>query len=238
MNKDIYTIGYAGKSLNEFLKCLKKFNIHYLIDIRTSPRSKTFPDYDKDCLSSFLLKNKIRYVFLGKEFGARRKEDNVYEYTFSIKGQDREQVIFNNVYKLDTFKECVSAVMNVIASGYNICFMCSEKEPVDCHRFWMVAYFFEKVLNVGFKSINIIDFNKTKSFDEVVADLKFDQTKNAFLKEHEFEIEGYGLFGFKKRLWISWWADFYLNKRINEIEKIHLFANYLIGYIKGEEEYD
>ena len=238
MNNRLFTIGYAGKSLDEFLKCLKKYNINYLLDIRSEPHSKIFSEYDKDRLSAFLSKHNIRYVSYGEFFGARRKENDVYHHTYNIEGVEQEQVFFNKVYGTNSFKNGVKKVLRTMSLGWNICFMCSEKEPVNCHRFWMVAYYFEKALKKDIKTTNIVDYDETKSFDDVVSELKYEQAKNKFYKEHEFEIEGYGLLGFKKHLWISWWAEFYNNKQLAKIEKMHLFANYLIGYVKGEEEHD
>ena len=237
MDKNIFTIGYAGKSLEEFLLCLKANKIHYLLDIRSEPYSKVFPNYNKDDLKAFLSKHNIVYVYYGDYFGARRKENEVYQYTFSKSGHLQEQVFFSEVYKTEMFQLGVEKVLNKINNNWNVCFMCSEKEPVNCHRFWMVAFYFEYFLNPGIKSINIIDSNIFKTSDLILEEIGYEKAKKEFYKDNEFEIEGYSLFGFRKTKWVEWWNNFY-NEPKNILLKKQQFANYLIGYVKGNKEYD
>lgn len=237
MNRIVFTIGYAGKTLNEFLICLKKNNIHYLLDVRSNPHSNTFPEFNKEVLSIFLAKNNIRYVSYGEYFGARRKEDETYLYTYDLDGHEREQVIFSEVYKQRAFKTGVQKVLEKLSGNWNVCFMCSEKEPVNCHRFWMVAFYFEYILKLDIMALNIIDENLIKTAELVFEEIRYEEAKKAFYKENEFEIEGYSLFGFKKPIWVEWWDKFY-RKENNLIIKKQQFANYKIGYIRGNDEND
>ena len=47
----IYSIGYGNRSLENFLLILKRFNIDFLIDVRSSPFSKFKIEYNKNELN-------------------------------------------------------------------------------------------------------------------------------------------------------------------------------------------
>ncbi len=56
MGKTLFTIGYAAKKNDEFLSLLKKNGVTCLVDVRSSPYSGTFKEYDKETLRAFLKK--------------------------------------------------------------------------------------------------------------------------------------------------------------------------------------
>lgn len=53
---EIYTIGYSGFKLEDFICVLKSYNINGLIDVRSTPVSKYYTDYNKQELSASLKK--------------------------------------------------------------------------------------------------------------------------------------------------------------------------------------
>ncbi|QNU25062.1 DUF488 family protein [Geobacillus zalihae] len=49
MNKTpIYTIGYGNRNITDFISILTKYNIQYLVDVRTNPMSSYDPSYKKE----------------------------------------------------------------------------------------------------------------------------------------------------------------------------------------------
>jgi len=235
MKTKIFTIGYATKDADSFIRCLKKNNVTCLIDVRSTPFSKTFPLYDKANLKDALNKEGILYAHFGEEFGARRNEEEAYAPSYSLKGELKDQVSFHKVYELPLFQKGVERTLNAIKQGYNVCFMCSEKHPVDCHRFWMVAYYFKTHLE-GFDIINIITEDENESFDQVIAQVELDKEEKKFYKNHE-ELNSFALFDMPISPWVKWWDEFF--KSNNQLtEKVHTFSNIRIGYARGEEEHD
>ncbi len=55
----IYTIGYTGFTREEMLKELFKRNINALIDVRSSPFSERYPDYNRVEFAEFLKSNGV-----------------------------------------------------------------------------------------------------------------------------------------------------------------------------------
>ena len=66
MEHTLYTIGYAAKDIDSFIACLKEHGITCLVDVRSSPFSKTFPGFDKPHLKEFLKKKGFYMLILVK----------------------------------------------------------------------------------------------------------------------------------------------------------------------------
>lgn len=230
---EIFTIGYANKPIELFIKCLKDNGITCLIDVRTMPFSGAFLMYDKPLLKETLKNEGILYAHFGDEFGARREENEAYSIRRTLRGEAKNQVDFDKVYKLPLFKKGVERVKKAINQGYKICFMCSEKHPIDCHRFWMVAYYF-KMFEDGFDVINIVSENEKETFEEVIQKVELEKEAKKFFKEHD-ELDSFSLIEMETPKWIEWWGEFFRNNASLE-DKTHIFSNIRIGYVKGEEE--
>jgi|Deesub1362A_J573_1020465.scaffolds.fasta_scaffold00109_18 uncharacterized protein (DUF488 family) len=109
----VYTIGYSGKSLENFIKELKREGIDMVVDIRAFPTSK-YESFKKENLKAFLHSEKIGYIHI-PELGGFRKP-SYEEYT-----------------KTEEFKVGLRKLMK-IASSSNAVIMCLEKNPKSCHR--------------------------------------------------------------------------------------------------------
>lgn len=232
MKTTLYTIGYATKEIDAFIELLKKHGITCLIDVRTSPFSKAFPDFDKNALKAKLNKNNILYAHFGEEFGARRSEYEAYSITYSLKGERKDQVDFQKVYNLPVFQKGVERVFNALRQNYTVCLMCSEKHPVDCHRFWMVGYYFAN-LSYPLEIINIISEDETQSYQDVLNSVELNKEKQKFYKEHD-ELNENGLLAgqFEIPDYVQYWDELFSSESSNKEQK---YSNIRIGYVKGED---
>lgn len=70
--KTIWTIGHSTHSLEEFVAMLHSFDIERVVDIRSFPGSRKFPQFNKVTLEVSLPENNIQYTHL-KKLGGRRK---------------------------------------------------------------------------------------------------------------------------------------------------------------------
>ena len=61
MVNTVYTIGYSGFSIDDFVATLKKHNVLLVVDVRSSPFSNYFPEYNKDALETCLKTHGIYY---------------------------------------------------------------------------------------------------------------------------------------------------------------------------------
>jgi uncharacterized protein (DUF488 family) len=125
----IFTIGHSTHQLDHFLVLLTKNKIQVLVDVRSTPFSRFNPQYNQSPLEESLKKNEIRYLFLGKELGARSSDPACY-----IDGR----VQYGRIAQTDIFRAGIDRVIKGSLS-YRIALMCSEKEPLECHRTLLVS---------------------------------------------------------------------------------------------------
>lgn len=57
----ILTIGHSTRSIEEFIRLLKAHGVHRVIDVRTIPRSRHNPQFNRNTLSSALHRARIHY---------------------------------------------------------------------------------------------------------------------------------------------------------------------------------
>lgn len=132
----IFTIGHSNQSLEEFLEMLNSQKITCVVDVRSIPYSKYTAQFNQENLLAFLKNHGILYAHFGKEFGARR-EDCLIERMVVKNGKQecRLQVDFLAGMKTSNFLNGVRRLQNAVSLGYNVTLMCSEANPLDCHRF-------------------------------------------------------------------------------------------------------
>jgi uncharacterized protein (DUF488 family) len=129
--KTIYTIGYASFLIDEFLDVLKQYNIDCLIDVRSSPYSGYYKDFDKE-----YLENKLKFIGkyyrnYAREFGARQES--------KIFSSNEGYLDFEKFTQSEQFNDGVAKLKESCTEGYNIVLMCAEKDPINCHRSIMIG---------------------------------------------------------------------------------------------------
>ena len=139
-NYRLYSVGHSNQSLEEFLGLLTPYGVDCIVDVRSNPASKYSPQFNQESLKWFLKDKGIHYLFFGEEFGARRTD---------CIDEEEGQVNFEEAVETPAFKRGVVRLMNGLEKGFNIALMCSEADPLECHRFSLVSrYFYDKGLDV------------------------------------------------------------------------------------------
>lgn len=126
----LYTIGYAGFSIDGFITLLKSQQIKAVADVRSQPYSKFAPEFNKEVLTPSLKVHDISYVFLGEELGARRSEPECY-----VNGK----VVYSRVELTERFQSGVNRLLKGLTE-MSIALMCAEKDPATCHRFALICH--------------------------------------------------------------------------------------------------
>lgn len=65
----LFSVGYATKTLEEFLKQLGHYNIDVIANVMSVPYSSAFHDAAGEPLQRILKSNELQNVYLGKETG-------------------------------------------------------------------------------------------------------------------------------------------------------------------------
>ncbi len=159
MSRVIYTIGHSNYDTNQFIKILQSYSIDTVVDIRSAPYSKYCRQFNKKTIDQVLNNSGIKYLFLGKELGARPENPECYE-------QNRIQ--YDKLKETELFKQGIERIKDS-TSKCIAALMCSEKEPISCHRTILVS----RVLKgEGIEVRHILDENTTVSQDEIEEQLQ------------------------------------------------------------------
>lgn len=125
----LFSIGHSSHLIEVFIGLLRRYEIETVADVRSSPYSRYSPQFNRDVLETALRNAQIRYVFLGRELGARRAEDACH-----VDGQAR----YDRIAQLPTFRRGLERVLHAVGR-YRVALMCAESDPIACHRTILVC---------------------------------------------------------------------------------------------------
>ncbi len=125
----IYTIGHSTRPLAQFLELLEAFAVCSLVDVRSVPRSRHNPQFNRDALETACGGAGIEYAHL-KELGGlrhpRKDSPNTGWRNASFRG-------YADYMQTPAFKEGLER-LEEIASRHSTAIMCAEAVPWRCHR--------------------------------------------------------------------------------------------------------
>ena len=124
--KSLYTIGYEGKTIDEFLDMLKEHSIQCVIDVRERSVSRK-KGFSKSALKQFLNKNNIQYEHF-RNLGSPKEVREHYHSTHDFPAFARQM---NN--HLNTQTGSLKNLFEIIRKK-RCCLMCFETNAVQCHR--------------------------------------------------------------------------------------------------------
>jgi uncharacterized protein (DUF488 family) len=125
----ILTIGHSTRPLSEFITILEGFGVCRLVDVRTVPRSRTNPQFNRDTLPGELEKTGIGYAHMAGLGGLRRPRagsTNLGWRNLSFRG-------YADYMLSEEFEQNLSELI-ALASREQIAIMCAEAVPWRCHR--------------------------------------------------------------------------------------------------------
>lgn len=125
----LYTIGHSTRSWQEFTDLLLAWKIAELIDVRTIPRSRAFPHFNKNCMGTALPRVGIEYTHIKELGGLRRSKKgsaNTGWRNASFRG-------YADYMQSQAFLQAL-ADFNRRCRLHRTCIMCSEALWWRCHR--------------------------------------------------------------------------------------------------------
>lgn len=154
----IYTIGHSTHPITSFVELLKANAVSVVADVRSSPFSRYQPQFNRDSLQSDLKQSGILYVFLGLELGARSADPSCYT---------DGRVQYDRLAQAPEYSEGINRLVEG-AKTHSIALMCSEKDPLECHRTLLVS---KSLVTRGFQIKHILADGTLETYDEALARL-------------------------------------------------------------------
>ena len=125
----VSTVGHSTHPVKDFIHILEAHNIRRLVDVRTIPRSRRNPQFDRENLPGSLRAAGIEYRHLPGLGGLRhpRKDSvNAGWRNASFRG-------YADYMQSPEFRESLNDLIE-LASGVPTAIMCAEAVPWRCHR--------------------------------------------------------------------------------------------------------
>ena len=125
----VFTIGHSTRTRQDFIRLLKAHEVQRVIDVRTIPRSRHNPQFNRDQLSPALHGARIHYRHmpgLGGLRRARRDSTNTGWRNASFRG-------YADHMQTSMFRESLDQCIE-LAKRERVVLMCAEAVPWRCHR--------------------------------------------------------------------------------------------------------
>ena len=125
----VLTVGHSTRTFDEFIRLLQAHGVSRVVDVRTVPRSRHNPQFNKASLPRALRKAGVRYVHLPGLGGlrhAKRDSLNVGWRNASFRG-------FADYMQTPEFEQSLQELIQ-LANKDRVAVMCAEAVPWRCHR--------------------------------------------------------------------------------------------------------
>jgi uncharacterized protein (DUF488 family) len=123
------TIGHSNRPLEELIGMLQAHGVDFLVDVRTVPKSRHNPQFNKENLPAPLVQAGIEYRHMPELGGlrhARKDSTNTGWRNASFRG-------YADYMQTPEFDAALAALLQ-IAEGRQAAVMCAEAVPWRCHR--------------------------------------------------------------------------------------------------------
>ena len=127
-----FTIGHSTRSIDEFIELLVAAQIGCVVDVRTIPRSRTNPQYNREMLPASLSEFQISYEHVVELGGRRPRQPQV---PASVNGFWENQSFHNYAdYAMGDGFRCGLDWLRELGQVRRCAVMCAEAVWWRCHR--------------------------------------------------------------------------------------------------------
>lgn len=120
----LYTIGHSNHGIAAFTGLLTGAGADLVVDVRSVPHSRRFPQFAKKALTNALAEAGIGYRWMGDTLGGLKHR--------------RDAATFEQVAASPAFRDALDTLVALV-QGATPALMCAEREPMACHRTILIA---------------------------------------------------------------------------------------------------
>ena len=139
----LWTIGHSTQPIEGLIQRLKSFEIAVLVDVRSFPGSRRYPQFNKETLSQSLAKAGIDYVHMPELGGRRRAKPD----SMNVAWRNESFRAYADYMETESFALGIERLLK-IASEKPAAIMCAESLWWRCHRSLISDYLKAKGIEV------------------------------------------------------------------------------------------
>jgi uncharacterized protein (DUF488 family) len=126
---DLFTIGHSNIPAARFTAMLRAAGADAIADVRSLPASRFCPWFSAKNLAPLLAAERMGYMFFGDSLGGRPRDPSLYRDGIAD---------YEAMARQPGFRAGLEQVV-ATSTRRRLCLLCSEREPLDCHRCLLVA---------------------------------------------------------------------------------------------------
>ncbi len=125
----LWTIGHSTRSLEALVALLRAHAINTVVDVRTVPRSRRHPQFEKTALTESLPQAAIAYAHMPGLGGLRKPRPDSPNTGLRPEGFRG----YADYMQTELFEHHLATLLS-FAEGARVAMMCAEAKPSECHR--------------------------------------------------------------------------------------------------------
>ena len=126
---DLFTIRHSNIPSERFIALLRGAGVDTIADVRSIPASRFCPWFSAKNLAPLLAGANVDYLSFGDELGGRPRDPSLYCDGVAD---------YEALAQRPSFRAGLDRLL-ARAGQRRLCLMCSERDPLDCHRCLLVA---------------------------------------------------------------------------------------------------
>jgi uncharacterized protein (DUF488 family) len=126
---DFFTIGHSNIPAERFIALLRGAGVDAVADVRSIPASRFCPWFSAKNLAPLLAGATMDYLSFGDDLGGRPRDPSLYCDGIAD---------YEAMAQRPTLRAGLDRLL-AQAGQRRLCLMCSERDPLDCHRCLLVA---------------------------------------------------------------------------------------------------
>jgi uncharacterized protein (DUF488 family) len=127
--KVIFTVGHSTRTVEELVEMLRAHGVERLVDVRTIPRSRHNPQFNRETISKALHNRRLSYRYMKALGGLRHASRNSINRGWrnaSFRG-------YADYMQTQNFEKALERLVE-LAEQKSTAIMCAEAVPWRCHR--------------------------------------------------------------------------------------------------------
>jgi uncharacterized protein (DUF488 family) len=133
MSEPFFSIGHSNRSLEAFVRLLRENGITCVVDVRTVPRSRANPQFNKDTLPASLAEHGIGYQHLAALGGLRSRDRSGLAPELNGFWENQSFHNYADYALTPAFREGLARLVD-LGESKRCAYMCAEAVWWQCHR--------------------------------------------------------------------------------------------------------